>query len=183
MQKNIGSKLALYPMPLLVIGTMVENKVNWVLVGHSGIIGHDRVMVSLAKNHYTNKGIKETRRLSINLVNEEMLKKADYVGSISGAKQDKSKVFEYHIGENGSPIIDNSPVVMECEVEDNHETDTFDSFICKIANTYVQEENLDENNKIDYTKFSPVLFEFPKYTYLRTGDTIGNCLRLDKEEK
>ena len=53
----------------------------------------------------------------------------------------------------------------------------------KIDNTYVQEENLDESGKIDYTKFSPVLFEFPKYTYLRTGDTIGNCLRLDKEEK
>ena len=34
MQKNIGSKLALYPMPLLVIGSIVENKVNLVLVGH-----------------------------------------------------------------------------------------------------------------------------------------------------
>ena len=27
----------------------------------------------------------------------------------------------------------------------------------------------------------PVLFEFPNYTYLRTGDTIGNCLRLDNK--
>ena len=183
MQKNIGSKLALYPMPLLVIGTMVEGKVNWILVGHSGIIGHDRIMVSLAKNHYTNKGIKETKKLSINLVNEEMLKKADYVGSISGAKQDKSKVFKYHIGENDMPIINNSPIVMECEVEDNYKTETFDNFICKIINTYVQEENLDKDGKIDYTKFSQVLFEFPKYRYLRTGNTIGNCLNLDKEKE
>ena len=38
MQKNIGSKLALYSMPLLVIGTIVENKVNWVLVGHDRIV-------------------------------------------------------------------------------------------------------------------------------------------------
>ena len=181
MQKNIGSKLALYPMPLLVIGTMVNGKVNWLLVGHSGIIGHDRVMVSLAKLHYTNKGIKDTKILSINLVSEEMLKKADYVGSISGSKIDKSDVFEYHIGDSGAPIINNAPVVMECRVENNYETDTFDNFIMTIDNTYVQEENLDEQGKIDYTKFSPVLFEFPKYTYLRTGDTIGNCLRLDKE--
>ena len=180
MQKNIGSKLALYPMPLLVIGTMVEGKPNWILVGHSGIIGHDRVMVSLAKPHYTNKGIKETKTLSINIVYESMLKQADYVGSVSGSKVDKSNTFEFHIGEGGSPIINNVPVVMECEVEENYETETFDNFICKIANTYVQEENLDENGKIDYTKFSPVLFEFPNYTYLRTGDTIGNCLRLDK---
>ena len=183
MQKNIGSKLALYPMPLLVIGTMVDGKTNWLLAGHSGIIGHDRVMVSLVKTHYTNKGIKETNKLSINLVNEEMLKKADYVGSISGNKQDKSDVFQYHLGDNGMPIIDSSPVVMECTVVDNYETEQFDNFILKIDNTYVQEENLDENGKIDYTKFSPVLFEFPKYTYLRTGATIGNCLRLDEEEK
>ena len=181
MQKNIGSKLALYPMPLLVIGAMVEGKVNWLLAGHSGIIGHDRVMVSLVKKHYTNIGIKDTKILSINLVSEEMLKKADYVGSVSGSKIDKSDVFEYHIGDSGAPIINNAPVVMECRVENNYETDTFDNFIMTIDNTYVQEENLDEQGKIDYTKFSPVLFEFPKYTYLRTGDTIGNCLRLDKK--
>lgn len=181
MQKNIGSKLALYPMPLLVIGTMVEGKANWILVGHSGIIGHDRVMVSLAKPHYTNKGIKETKTLSINIVDESMLKQADYVGSVSGSKVDKSNTFEFHIGEGGSPIINNAPVVMECEVEENYETETFDNFICKIANTYVQEENLDEKGKIDYTKFRPVLFEFPNYTYLKTGETIGNCLRLDNK--
>lgn len=179
MQKNIGSKLALYPMPLLVIGAQVEGKTNWLLAGHSGIIGHDRVMVSLAKQHYTNKGIKEKGILSINIVDEDMLKQADFVGSVSGSKQDKSNVFEFLLGEFGAPIINKAPVVMECIVEENHETDKFDNFICKIANTYVQEENLDENGKIDYTKFSPVLFEFPKYTYLRTGDTIGNCLRLD----
>lgn len=179
MQKNIGSKLALYPMPILVIGTIVDKKVNWVLVGHSGIIGHDRLMVSLAKLHYTNKGIKDCKKLSINIVDESMLKKADYVGSVSGSKIDKSNVFDYHIGEAGAPIIDNSPVVMECSVEDNYVTETFDNFICKIENTYVQEENLDNKGKIDYTKFSPVLFEFPNYTYLKTGETIGNCLRLD----
>ena len=65
MQKNIGSVLALYPMPLLVVGAMVEEKPNWVLVGHSGIIGHDKVMVSLVESHYTNKGIKKNNKLSM----------------------------------------------------------------------------------------------------------------------
>ena len=46
MKKNIGNNLALYPTPLAVVGTMVNNKPNYVLVGHLGIIGHDRVMVS-----------------------------------------------------------------------------------------------------------------------------------------
>lgn len=47
MKKNIGNALALYPTPLVVVGAMVNGKPNWVLVGHIGIIGHDRVMVSL----------------------------------------------------------------------------------------------------------------------------------------
>ncbi len=58
MKKNIGNNLALYPTPLAVVGTIVNNKPNYVLVGHLGIIGHDRVMVSLSKTHYTNQGIK-----------------------------------------------------------------------------------------------------------------------------
>ena len=89
MKKNIGNILALYPTPLVVVGTIVNGKPNWVLVGHVGIIGHDRVMVSLARTHYTNQGIKETNRLSINIVDETMLPRADHAGCVSGAKEDK----------------------------------------------------------------------------------------------
>ncbi len=64
---------------------------NWVLVGHIGIIGHDRVMVSLAKPHYTNQGLKASRTLSINIVDEALLPKADYVGCFSGRERDKSE--------------------------------------------------------------------------------------------
>ena len=73
MKKQIGNGLALYPTPLVVVGTMVDGKPNWVLVGHLGIIGHDRVMVSLAKPHYTKKGITKTRKLSITFVEEALL--------------------------------------------------------------------------------------------------------------
>ena len=57
-KKNIGSLLALYPKPMTVVGAEVEGKVNWLVVGHTGIIGHDRILVSMSKNHYTNQGIK-----------------------------------------------------------------------------------------------------------------------------
>ena len=39
---------------------------------------------------------------------------------------------------------------------------------------------LDNNGKLDYTKLKPVLFEFPTYSYLATGEIIGKCLNLDK---
>lgn len=139
-KKNLGNLLALYPKPMTVVGAEVEGKVNWLVVGHTGVIGHDRILISMSKSHYTNQGIKDSKRLSVNLVSREILPKADYVGSVG-----------------------------------------FDNFICAIVNTYAAPEVLDNNGKLDYTKLKPVLFEFPTYSYLATGEIIGKCLNLDKQ--
>ena len=179
-KKNLGNLLALYPKPMTVVGAEVEGKVNWLVVGHTGVIGHDRILVSMSKSHYTNQGVKKSKRLSVNLVSREMLPKADYVGSVSGATVDKSEVFAYHIGETDTPVIDASPLTMECEVVDIYETDGFDNFICAIVNTYAASDVLDSDGKLDYTKLKPVLFEFPTYSYLATGEIIGKCLNPDK---
>ena len=106
----------------------------------------------MSKSHYTNQGIKQSKRLSVNLVSREMLPKADYVGSVSGAMVDKSEVFAYHTGEYGTPVIDASPLTMECEVVDIYETEGFDNFICAIVNTYAASDVLDSDSKLDYTK-------------------------------
>lgn len=180
-KKNLGSLLALYPKPMTVVGAEVEGRVNWLVVGHTGIIGHDRILVSMNKNHYTNRRIRKSGKLSINLVSRDMLPKADYVGSVSGASVDKSGVFDFHWGENGTPVIDASPLTMECDVADIYETEGFDNFICSIANTYATPEVLDSDGKLDYTRLKPVLFEFPTYSYIATGEIIGKCLNLDKE--
>ena len=180
MKKNVGSLLALYPMPVTVIGAMNEDKPTWTLVAHIGIIGHDRVLVSLAAPHFINGCIKEAKKLSINLVDEAMLPEADYVGSISGTKADKSAVFEYDLGETGTPIIRKSPLTLECSVVDIYNTPNFESFICSIDNTYVDERHLNEKGKIDYDTLKPVLFEFPTYQYLKTGEVIGKCLSFKR---
>lgn len=178
-KQNIGNLLALYPKPMTVVGAEVEGKVNWLVVGHTGIIGHDRILLSMSKSHYTNQGIRKSKKLSVSLVSREMLPKADYVGSVSGASVDKSEIFEYHIGENGTPVIDISPLTMECNVVDIYETDGFDNFICSVVNTYVSPDVLGDNGRPDYTRLKPVLFDFPTYSYLATGEVIGKCLQLD----
>ncbi len=151
------------------------------LVGHLGIIGHDRVMLSLATPHYTNKGIKETKSLSINIVDEKLLPLADRSGCVSGAKEDKSSLFSYTLSEAGVPMIDDSPLVMECSVDDIYETKGFESFICKINNTYAEESVLTAESKIDYRVLKPVLFEMPTYAYLKTGEVIGKCMAYGKK--
>lgn len=169
MKKNIGQTLALYPTPAVVVGTEVNGKVNWLLVAHVGIIGHDRILLSMHKAHYTNQGVKATGKVSVNMVDEAMLQRADYVGCVSGAKTDKSEVFAWHPGEAGTPVIEESPLVMECEVVDNYKTDTFDNFICKITNTYAEEDILNDKGKPDYSKLKPILFEIAQLYLLADG--------------
>ena len=113
-----------------------------------------------------------------------MLKKADYCGSVSGNKVDKKGVFSVSVGKSGAPIIDESPLTLDCVVDNVYEIDGFENFICKIVSTYVDEKYLTENKKsIDYRKLKPVLFEFPTYEYLSTGEVIGKCLSFSKEDK
>lgn len=105
MKKNLGAILALYPTPVTVIGAMNGEKPTWTLVAHVGIIGHDRLLVSLAAPHFINHCIKETKKLSINLVDEALLPLADYSGAVSAAKEDKSNLFAYTVGSAGTPVI------------------------------------------------------------------------------
>ena len=52
-------------------------------MAHVGIIGHDHILVSMSDKHYTNQGIIESKKLSVNLVDKEMLPKADYLEHLS----------------------------------------------------------------------------------------------------
>ncbi len=180
MKKNIGSVLALYPTPAVVVGAMNGEKPTWTLVAHVGIIGHDRVLVSLAAPHFINGCIKKTNKLTVNLVDEAMLPATDEAGAVSGAKADKSALFAYGMGENGAPVIEEAPLVMECSVVDVYNTKGFESFICTIDATYVEEKCLNGQGKIDYDVLKPVLFEFPTYSYLKTGEVLGKCLSFKK---
>ena len=91
MKKNIGAQLALYPAPVIVVGAIVNDKPTWTLVAHAGTMAHSHLMVSLVHAHYINQEIIESKKLSVNIVDEAWLKEADRMGVISGNKEDKSE--------------------------------------------------------------------------------------------
>ena len=138
MKKNIGAQLALYPAPVIVVGAIVNDKPTWTLVAHAGTMAHSHLMVSLVHAHYINQEIIESKKLSVNIVDEAWLKEADRMGVISGNKEDKSESFAYTIGENGALLIDDAKVSIEGDVDGNYELENFDNFVCKIVATYAK---------------------------------------------
>ena len=67
-------------MPVTVVGTMDGDKPEWLQIDHVGIIGHNRIMLSMFSKHHTIPAIKASKKVSVNLVDRELLPKADYVG-------------------------------------------------------------------------------------------------------
>ena len=87
MKRNIGPKPALYPMPVIVVGAMNGDEPTWTLVAHTGIPSHSKIMVSLAGAHFINGCIRQTGVLSVSVVDESWLDRADFCGSVSGARE------------------------------------------------------------------------------------------------
>ncbi len=182
MKKNIGVVNGLYPMPDVIVGTEVDGKVNFVNIAYVGIVDRDIISVSFAKKRYSGRGLIQNKTFSINMISEDMLVEADYVGIVSGEKVDKSSVFSVFKGQlEGAPMIKESPVSMECELIDTKEMETHVTYFGKIKNTYCNESVLDENDKIDIKKASPILYASKKYWI--PGKDIANCWSIGKEYK
>ncbi len=178
MKTNLKNFNAAFPTPIVIVGAITDGKPSWFEVAWVGIGDRDVVTLSVDHAHYTCKGIDENKVLSISLIDEKMIPKADYVGKVSGHNTDKSDVFAWHAGELGAPIIDESPVSMECELMDSYVNGDVYLLICRVKNTYAEQDIVNERSKIDYSKFKPVLFE-PNFNYLRTGEIIAPCLKSE----
>ena len=179
--KNVGSVVGLYPTPDTVVGTVQNGRINWMNVAHVGVWGMDCMMLSIGKPHYTAKALREGANLSVNLVDEAMLVRADYAGIFSGKTVDKSDLFPVFYGQLPDvPLIENAPVAMECVITEIHETKTHLNCIVHPVNTYVREDVLSENGKINFEKIHPILFEMQQTRYLRSGDAVGRCWNIGK---
>ena len=182
--KSVGSVVGLYPTPDTVVGTVQNGRVNWMNVAHVGVWGFDSMMLSIGRPHCTAKALRVGAGLSVNLVDEAMLVKADYVGIVSGETVDKSGVFPIFRGQlPDAPLIENAPVAMECVITEIHETKTHLNCIVHPVSTYVRDDVLSENGKIDFEKIHPILFEMQQTRYLRSGDAAGRCWNIGKKIK
>ena len=105
---TIGKNVFVFPMPMVLVGTQVKGKVNFMAVGWVSRVNAAPPLISVAlnKRHYTPEGIEENGTFSINFPDVSLLEKTDYCGLVSGRKHDKSKIFDVFFGElQTAPMI------------------------------------------------------------------------------
>ena len=145
------------------------------------------VMCCIGGNKTTLENIRRDKVFSANIVTENLLAEADYLGCVSGTNPNKMDI-NLEIGKGAVldvPILDNSPVIFELEVTDFIEKDDGTVMLCKIRNV-LQDESLssDESVAEKLLKIRPV--KTTAQTYLSyEGKNLGGwgepMKRLDND--
>ena len=109
------------------------------------------VMCCIGGNKLTRENIERSKVFSANLVTEELLPTADYLGCVEGKNSDKMKNITLDIGKGEVlevPILNKAPVVFELEVTDFIQKHDCEIMLCKIRNV-LQDESLSSEEPVD----------------------------------
>ncbi len=184
MQTNLGPVCALYPMPATLVGAMVDGRPNFLAVAHVGILNNappQYLTASLKKFRHTSRGIRETGTFSICLPSKGMVVAADYCGIVSGAKVDKSRIFDVFFGETQTaPMIRECPVNMELRLHQVIDLPAHEVFVGELVATHADAAVLD-GGKIDLEKAKPFLFDYSSGWYFSLGEPLAPCWRAGRD--
>ncbi len=172
---SIENNVFVYPMPVTLVGTEVEGKVNFMTVGWiSRVNGNPPyICIGIGKNRYTAKGILDNRGFSVNYPSANMVKKTDYCGIVSGRKEDKSKLFEVFYGKfETAPMIKECSLNLECGLVETMELPTHYLFVGEILAAYSEEQYMTEG-RLDIEKMKPLLLTMPDNSYWTVGNYKG----------
>lgn len=189
MKTSLGAKTLVYPTPVLIVGTYdKEEKPNMMTVAWGGICCSNPpcVAISLREATYTYKNINERKAFSINIPSETYVVESDYVGVVSGKKEDKflktglTAVRCEHVD---APYIEEFPLNLECQLLHTFKIGLHTQFIGEIIDTKVDESVLGEGKIPDIEKVKPVLFAPYNSTYHGIGRLLGPAFSIGKKMK
>jgi flavin reductase (DIM6/NTAB) family NADH-FMN oxidoreductase RutF len=176
-KENWKSGNMLYPLPVVMVSCKREGeKPNIITLAWAGTICSDPAMVSISirSERHSYDIIKETDEFVINLVNKDVVFATDYCGVKSGRDVDKFKEMNLTAFESQyvkAPGISESPVNIECKVEQIIPLGSHDMFIATVLGVTVDGNYMDSKGKFELNETGLVTYSHGEYFEL--GEKIG----------
>ncbi len=167
----------LYPVPAVMVSCgRKKEKPNIITVAWAGTVCSDPAMLSISvrKERYSHRIIKETGEFVVNLVTADLVKAADYCGVKSGREIDKFKecgLTPVASKTVAAPSIAESPLSLECKVKQVIELGSHDMFLAEITTVSVDERFMDEKGKFHLNNTK--LCAYSHGEYFELGKKIG----------
>lgn len=180
MKKNLGVVQAVYPMPVLMVAAYDENgKVNVMNAAWGMICNSDRIALFIDEDHKTTQNLLKSKAFTVSIADAEHMDVADFFGIATGNKMpDKFERTGYHAVRSefvNAPVIEEFPVVMECELADVTSTESFYAIVGRIVNTAAEEAVLSPNGKVDPSKLNALIFDQFQHGYYVSGEKVGQA--------
>jgi flavin reductase (DIM6/NTAB) family NADH-FMN oxidoreductase RutF len=182
---KIDKNAFVYPMPVVLVGTVVEGRANFITVAWVSRLNYNPPLIgaALGKIHHTNKGIHQHKTFSVNIPGMDLIEKTDYCGLVSGKNTDKSEIFKTFTGDlPHTPMIEECPLCMECKLFSVVNLPSNDLFIGEIIGAYVDERFLSDG-KPDVQKINPFTLTMPDNNYWKVGPHAGKAWGIGKDLK
>ena len=178
MKKDLGPVPAVYPMPVLMVASYDGNeKVNVMNAAWGQICDDDKIILFIGEGKKTWLNIKASRAFTVALADKDHMAAADFFGIASGNRiSDKFERTGFHAVKSDrvhAPIIEEFPVVMECELLEFLHTDYVDGIVGRIVNVKAEEAVLGENGKVDPSRLNALMFDQFQNGYYVTGEKVG----------
>jgi flavin reductase (DIM6/NTAB) family NADH-FMN oxidoreductase RutF len=182
----MGPQTLIYPMPVLLIGSNVDDKPNFMAVAWGGIANGEPPMISVAirQTRHTLKGIRQNSTFSVNIPSADMVREADYCGVTSGSTVNKVEVcrFKVFYGKLGdAPLIEQCPINLECKVMHILDLGSHSLVVGRIEESHISERCL-TNDKPDVNKIKPMSYiRSPATQYQALGEVLAKAFSIGKE--
>jgi flavin reductase (DIM6/NTAB) family NADH-FMN oxidoreductase RutF len=178
MRRDFKPGTMIYPLPAALISCGTEEtEYNLFTVAWIGTICSNPPMcyISVRPERYSYPIIKENMEFVINLTTEDLAYATDWCGVRSGRDYHKFEEMKLAPGKCSvvkAPLVEESPVCIECRVKEIISLGSHDMFISEVVNVRIDEKYLNEEGKFDMAVTNPLVYVHGEYFGL--GDKIGN---------
>ena len=153
-EKDLGVKPYLFPMPTLMIATYNEDgTADSIMMAWGGICAGSMVALNLEKEHKTCKNLQKRMAFTISVPDIAHLKEADFLGIASANKMpDKFERSGLHAERSqkvDAPIVTEFPLAVECKVVSMEEIGGGYHVLGETVGVLTEESVLDEQGKVD----------------------------------
>ena len=187
MKKSLGAKTIVYPTPTFVVGTYDQRgRPNVMTAAWGGICCSNPpcVAVSIRKARHTFGNLAEQKAFTVSIPSEAHVKNVDYVGIVSGKKEDKFAATGLTPVKSDlvdAPYVHEFPLVLECRLLHTHELGAHTQFIGEIVDVKVDDTMLGEDGSPDIERIRPIMYDPGSGTYYGLGKCLGKAFSLGKD--
>lgn len=178
----------LYPIPAVMVSCgHSKDEFNIITIAWTGVINSNPPMVyiSVRPERYSFDILKRTGDFVINLTTKELAFATDWNGVKSGRDYDKASKTNLTYGkatEVNAPIINESPLCIECRTKDIIELGTHHMFMAEVVAVSADKKYLDsETGKFNLEKAGLIAYAHGHYYEL--GKLIGRFGYSVKKKK